>query len=112
SLAALRKLPSYRDHPEAPVPVLRGLTRGGLLDPALVFTAVTISVGVVVTFLPLAVSEDRRELASAALMVQALAVLVARWLSGRFGDRYGSSALLVPSVLLSAGGVLCLVAVD
>jgi predicted MFS family arabinose efflux permease len=114
SLAALilvPGLPSRRDHPEPPVPVLRGLTRSGLLPPALVFTSITIAVGVVLTFLPLAVSEDRRELASAALLVQATAVLAARWLAGRFGDRFGSERLLVPSVALAAVGMLALVAV-
>jgi predicted MFS family arabinose efflux permease len=112
SLAALPGLPSRRDHPEAPMPVLRGLWRTGLVPPATVFTAVTIAVGVVVTFLPLAVAEDRRELASAALMVQAVAVLVARWFAGRIGDRYGSDLLLPPAVVLTGTGVLALVAVD
>ena len=111
-LFAIPGLPSRRDHPEPPVPVLRGLTSSGLLRPALVFSAVTIAVGVVVTFLPLAVAEDRRGLASAALLIQALAVLAARWLAGRFGDRYGSELLLFPSVGLAAGGMLALVAVD
>jgi predicted MFS family arabinose efflux permease len=110
-LVAIPGLPSRRDHPEPPVPVLRGLASSGLLRPALVFTAVTIAVGVVVTFLPLAVSDDRRDLASAALLVQALAVLAARWLAGRFGDRFGSERLLLPSVGLAAAGVLALVAV-
>lgn len=112
SLAAISGLPTRRDHAEAPIPVLRGLSRSGLLPPAIVFTAVTISVGVIVTFLPLAVAEDRRELASLALMTQAVAVLVARWLAGRIGDRSGSGRLLPATVALTASGVLALVAVD
>jgi len=112
SLAALilvPGLPSRRDHPEPPVPILRGLTTSGLLPPAMVFTAITIAVGVVLTFLPLTVSEDRRQLISLALLVQATAVLAARWLAGRFGDRFGSERLLVPSVGLAAAGMLALV---
>ncbi len=112
SLAAVPGLPNRRDHLEAPVPILRGLSTSGLLPPALVFTAITIATGVVVTFLPLAVASDRREWVSVGLMVQAVAVLVARWVAGRLGDRLGSGRLLPTAVVLAAGGVAALVAVD
>jgi predicted MFS family arabinose efflux permease len=112
SLVALPGLPSRRDHADPHVPIFRGLASSGLLRPALVFTAITIAVGVVLTFLPLAVSEDSREVASAGLLVQAVAVLAARWTAGRLGDRWGSGRLLVPAVVLTGCGVLALVAVD
>jgi predicted MFS family arabinose efflux permease len=111
ALLAVPGLPSLREHADAAVPLVRGLARSGLVPPALVFTAITISVGVVVTFLPLAVDEGRRELVSVALVVQAIAVLGARWLAGRLGDRSGSGRLLLPSIGLAAGGMLALVAV-
>ncbi|HYJ67180.1 MAG TPA: MFS transporter [Nocardioidaceae bacterium] len=112
SLVAAPGLPRRRDHPEAPVPIMRGLSTSGLLPPALVFTAITIATGVLVTFLPLAVSSDRREWVSVALMVQAVAVLVARWVAGRLGDRWGSGRLLPTAVVLAASGIAALIAVD
>jgi predicted MFS family arabinose efflux permease len=112
SLVAVPGLPRRRDHPEAPVPIMRGLSTSGLLPPALVFTTITIATGVIVTFLPLAVASDRREWVSAGLMVQAIAVLVARWVAGRLGDRWGSDRLLPTAVVLAAGGMAALVAVD
>jgi predicted MFS family arabinose efflux permease len=70
--------------------------------PTLIFAAVTLAVGVLVTFLPLAGSP---ELASAALLAQSLGTPVARWWAGRFGDGHGSERLLVPGILVTAAGV-------
>jgi predicted MFS family arabinose efflux permease len=81
----------------------------GLAGPALIFAAVTTATGVLVTFLPLAGSP---QLASAALLVQSLATPVARWVSGRLGDRHGSARLLAPGVLAAVAGVALQAQVD
>ncbi|HUR09532.1 MAG TPA: MFS transporter [Nonomuraea sp.] len=70
--------------------------------PTLIFAAVTLAVGVLVTFLPLAGSP---ELASAALLAQSLGTPLARWWAGRFGDGHGSERLLVPGIIVPAAGV-------
>ncbi|MFI9592535.1 MFS transporter [Nonomuraea sp. NPDC052265] len=78
-----------------------GRTGGGLAAPMLVFASVTVSVGVLVTFLPLA---GTPALASAAMLAQSLATPTARWWAGRFGDRRGPATLLVPGLLAAAAG--------
>lgn len=92
-----------------PMGVLAGLRMPALLRPALVFTATTIAVGIVVDFVPLAAGRASGSLIALALFLQALTMTFARWWAGRFGDRHGQSVLLVPGVLLAAVGVLALV---
>jgi predicted MFS family arabinose efflux permease len=87
--------------------MLAGFRIPGLLRPSLVFMASTMAAGIVVTFLPLAVV--RGNLAALALLVQAAAATGARWWAGRYGDRHGPAALLVPSLLVAAAGMLALV---
>ncbi|MCA2223291.1 MFS transporter [Nonomuraea aurantiaca] len=72
------------------------------MRPTLIFAAVTLAVGVLVTFLPLAGSP---ELASGALLAQSLGTPLARWWAGKIGDGHGSERLLVPGVLVTAVGV-------
>jgi predicted MFS family arabinose efflux permease len=92
--------------------VLGALRIPGLAAPAIVVAAVTLAAGVVLTFLPLAVPPGSAEVAAIALLVQSLTSPLARWGAGRYGDRHGSTRLLVPAVLTSALGVALLVAVD
>jgi predicted MFS family arabinose efflux permease len=70
------------------------------------------AVGIIVTFLPLAVTRADANVAALALLVQPAAAIAGRWLAGRHGDRPSgqqrSSALLVPGVLAAAAGVLVL----
>ena len=82
------------------------------------------AVGIIVTFLPLAVTRADANVAVLALLVQPAAAIAGRWLAGRRGDRpsnrpsnrpsdrpndrQGSAALLVPGVLAAAAGVLVL----
>ncbi|MFF4196638.1 MFS transporter [Nonomuraea sp. NPDC001831] len=96
-LVAVTGLPAGR-----PVTAGAGGRTGGLAAPMLVFGSVTLSVGVLVTFLPLAGSPG---LASAALLAQSLATPAARWWAGRFGDRHGPAKLLVPGLLAAAAGI-------
>jgi len=108
-LPAAAGLPAQR--PELPRHrgVLSGLRVPGLARPAVVFAAVTLAAGVVVTFVPLAVPGSSRQVAAVALLAQAGLAPVARWAAGRYGDRHGSSRLLVPAVAAAALGTVGLV---
>jgi len=66
------------------------------------------AVGIVVTFLPLAVTRTSADVAALALLVQPAAAIGGRWLAGRYGDRHGPARLLAPGVLLAAAGMLTL----
>jgi len=89
--------------------VLHGLRQGRLMRPALVFAASAASAGAVVTYLPLAIGDVAGWVAPAALLVETTMSTVGRMVSGRLGDRVGSSRLLVPGVVLTALGTLMLV---
>ena len=79
-----------------------------LAGPAVTFSATTMAVGIIVTFLPLAVNRPEANVAALALLLQPAAAMAGRWLAGRYGDRRGSAALLVPGVLTAAAGMLTL----
>src|SRR6266536_2560994 len=108
-LLAAAGLPAQRAEVQRHGAVLSGLRVAGLARPAVVFAAVTLAVGVVVTFLPLAVPCGSRQVAAVALLVQAGLAPLARWGAGRYGDRHGSSRLLVPAVVAAAVGTAGLV---
>jgi predicted MFS family arabinose efflux permease len=88
--------------------ILAALRAPALNRPALTFSAVTMAVGVVVTFLPLAVAGTATDVAALALLVQPATAIGGRWLAGRYGDRRGPAVLLAPGVLLAAAGMLML----
>jgi predicted MFS family arabinose efflux permease len=90
--------------------VLAGLRKAALMRPATVFAASTAAAGVFVTFLPLALTGRSTSVTAAALLVQPAAATIARWVSGRLGDRHGSARLLAPGVLLTAAGIAALAA--
>jgi predicted MFS family arabinose efflux permease len=89
--------------------VLSGLRNPVITRPAAIFAASAAAAGVIVTFLPLAVT-DQAWVASAALLAQPVASTVARWFAGRLGDRSGSVRLLAPGLLLAATGMALLAA--
>ncbi|MEV7186341.1 MFS transporter [Kitasatospora sp. NPDC093102] len=106
-LAAVASVPALPDRTRAAGPTVGlrdGLRSGALLRPAAVFGATALAAGILVTFLPLAVPSA----AAVALLVQTGAATVARWLAGRYGDRRGAAGLVLPALLVSAGGVLLL----
>jgi predicted MFS family arabinose efflux permease len=107
-LAVVRGLPGREPDQERPVTVLAGLRTPALVRPALVFSATTVAAGIVVTFLPLAVSQASGSLAALGLLVQAAAATGTRWWAGRYGDRHGSAGLLIPGLLAAAAGMLAL----
>lgn len=92
--------------------VLGALRVGGLAGQALIFAAVTLAAGVLLTFLPLALSAESYQLGAVALLVQSCAAPLARWGAGWYGDRHGSARLLVPAVLATALGAAGLVWLD
>jgi MFS family permease len=109
ALGVLLAVPGLPDRAPArgrPLGVAAGLRAPGLMRPCLVFAATTVTAGIVVTFLPLAVPASSAGLVSVALFAQPAAATAARWLAGRYGDRRGPDRLVVPGLLLSAAGTL------
>jgi predicted MFS family arabinose efflux permease len=94
------------------VGIVAGLRSPPLARPALVMAASAMAAGAVVTFLPLAVTQAAGNLAVWALLVQAAVSTVTRWWAGWYGDRHGSSRLLIPGLLAAASGMLMLFAID
>jgi predicted MFS family arabinose efflux permease len=111
-LAVVPGLPGREPAGEPPVGVVTGLRTPALARPAVTFAAAAMAAGVVVTFLPLAVTGGPGNLAALGLFVQAVASTGSRWWAGRYGDRRGPSVLLVPGVVATAAGVLALVMID
>jgi predicted MFS family arabinose efflux permease len=111
-LAVVGGLPGREPASEAPVGVMTGLRTPALVRPAVTFSVTATAAGVVVTFLPLAVTGGPQNLAAVGLFVQAVAATTSRWWAGRFGDRHGPAVLLVPGVVATAAGMLALVLID
>jgi predicted MFS family arabinose efflux permease len=109
-LAAIRWLPGGREA-RRPAPARRtpgarssGRMAGAALRLPLIFAAATIAAGVLDSFLPLAKGIPSN-LASAALLVQAITATLSRWQAGKHGDRYGHARLLVPALTVAALGM-------
>jgi predicted MFS family arabinose efflux permease len=115
TLAGLAVVPGLPGRPPAtdpPVGVLAGLRTPALVRPAVTFAATAMAAGVMVTFLPLAVTEGPDGLVPLALFVQASVVTASRWWAGRHGDRHGPARLLVPGVVATAAGIGALALLD
>jgi predicted MFS family arabinose efflux permease len=114
-LAAIRWLPGGREPRRGAgarrLPGARrsGRTTGTALRLALIFAAVTVAAGVLASFLPLAKGIPSN-LASAALLVQALTATLSRWQAGKHGDRYGHTRLLIPALAMAALGMAAMMA--
>jgi MFS family permease len=93
-----------------PMGLLAGLRRGEQRRLALIFAATTVSAGVVVAFLPLAVGASGN-VAALGLFVQAVAATVSRWAAGLRGDRHGHAGLLIPGLMIAAAGMALLILV-
>jgi MFS family permease len=65
--------------------------------------------GVLDSFLPL-VKGIAPNLASAALLVQAITATLSRWQAGKRGDRYGHARLLIPALAVAALGLAAIMA--
>jgi MFS family permease len=114
-LAAIRWLPGGREAPraaragQAPAARRPGRLAGAALRLPLIFAAGTIAAGVLDSFLPLAKGIPSN-LASAALLVQAVIATLSRWQAGKRGDRYGHARLLVPALAVAALGMAAMIA--
>jgi predicted MFS family arabinose efflux permease len=64
--------------------------------------------GVVLTFLPLAVTESGVFSAASALLLVGITTTASRWWAGRFGDRRHPRLLLAPGLIACAIGMACL----
>ena len=85
-----------------------GRMAGAALRLPLIFAAATIAAGVLDSFLPLAKGIPSN-LASAALLVQAIAATLSRWQAGKHGDRYGHARLLIPALAVAALGMAAMI---
>jgi predicted MFS family arabinose efflux permease len=74
----------------------------------LLFAASTSAAGVLVTFLPLAVSGTGPYSSATALLIFGFTSTASRWWAGRFGDRSDPHHLLTPGLLASALGMAAL----
>ncbi len=87
---------------------LEGIGRGPLLRLFLLFSAATSAMGVLVTFLPLAVPDSGPFSSAAALLVFGVTSTASRLWAGRFGDRKDPHLLLAPGLLAGAVGMAAL----
>ena len=85
-----------------------GRMTGAALRLPLIFAAATIAAGVLDSFLPLAKGIPSN-LASAALLVQAITATLSRWQAGKHGDRYGHARLLIPALAVAALGMAAMI---
>jgi predicted MFS family arabinose efflux permease len=108
-LAVVAGLPGRQPMPQRPVSLLGALRTPALAWPSLVFGATTMAAGVVVTFLPLAVTRASGNLAALGLLLQAAVSTFTRWWAGRHGDRHGPGRQVLPGVATAAVGMLALV---
>lgn len=90
---------------EKPAGMLAALRHGGQLRPFLIFASSTVAAGVIVSFVPLALT-GRGSIAATALFAQALAATFSRWWAGRNGDRHGHARLVIPGLALASAGML------
>jgi predicted MFS family arabinose efflux permease len=108
ALASLPALPNRDGHHERQAGLGIALRTAGVRRPAVVFASTALGTGIVVTFLPLAVPPALAGLAAVALFVQPAASTLARWVSGRYGDRHDPAHLVLPSLLTCAVGLACI----
>lgn len=112
ALLGIAALPGLRDqsvdadssHP--PVRIADVFRSRALAGPAALFSLSAMATGVVVTFLALALPSGSGNIVAAALLANASASTLFRWIAGRHGNRLGSSKLLVQGVIAAAAGTL------
>jgi predicted MFS family arabinose efflux permease len=110
ALAIGRTLPDRHPGAAPTHGVMTELRDPGILRPTVIFGIATFAVGILITYLALAMPEDMRGVAAIGLFVQAVCTTASRWVAGRLGDRHGSARLLAPAMLLAAIGMACIVA--
>jgi MFS family permease len=107
-LTTIRWLPSRSQSRSIPPAARTRRTPGTALRLPLIFAACTLAAGVLDSFLPLAKGVSSN-LASAALLVQAITATLSRWQAGRYGDRHGHARLLAPALIVAAAGMAAMI---
>ncbi|MBA3274748.1 MAG: MFS transporter [Chloroflexia bacterium] len=108
-LATGRMLPTIHPGAKPTHSIAAELRDPTIARPTIIFGVSTLAIGILVTYLALAVPEGSRNVAAIGLFVQAVCTTAARWGTGRLGDRIGSHRLLAPAMLLCAIGMLGIV---
>jgi MFS family permease len=108
ALLSVPGLPGQEPSAGAAIGVTAALRTTALVRLAAIFAATTMGAGIIVTFVPLAAARGSGGLAALALLAQAAAATISRWLAGRHGDRHGPGGLLAPGAFLAAAGMLLL----
>lgn len=106
AVAAVPGLPRRALASGQAVGLARGFRTAALARPVIVFASTAMAAGIIVTFVPLAVSSASTELISVALFAQPAASAAARWVAGRHADRHGANRLVLVGLLASATGLL------
>lgn len=109
ALVSGRTLPTLHPGDKPTHGIMAELREPAILRPTIVFGLATLAIGVLTTYLALSMPEDRRHIAAIGLLVQAIFTSLARWGSGRLGDRIGSARLLGPGMLIAAIGFACFI---
>ena len=112
ALAGGRSLPTIHPGDRPTHGIMAELRDRAILRPTIIFGLATLAIGVLTTYLALSMPEDKRGVAAIGLLVQAIFTSLARWGSGRLGDRVGSSRLLGPAMLFAAVGMLGIIRTD
>ena len=109
ALPAVPGLPPREPESTEPIGFLSALRSPELSRPAIIFAVTAMAAGVVVTFLPLVITQADGNVAAAGLFVQAAFMTLMRGWAGRYGARR-NGMLLVVSVLMTAAGIFAVAA--
>ena len=109
ALPAVPGLPPREPESTEPIGFLSALRSPELSRPAIIFAVTAMAAGVVVTFLPLVITQADGNVAAAGLFVQAVFMTLMRGWAGRYGARR-NGMLLVVSVLMTAAGIFAVAA--
>lgn len=106
SILAVPGLPGREAAPGPSLGIFAGARSGTLGLPAAVFAVTAVGAGIVVTFLPLALTPANSGVVAVALFAQPATATASRWIAGRRADRRGAAGLVVPGLITSATGIL------
>lgn len=104
ALPAVLGLPQREVDLAEPIGFLSALRTPDLTRPAIIFAVTAMAAGVVVTFLPLMVTQADGNVAAAGLLVQAVSMTLMRGWAGRYGTGRNTT-LLSAAVLMTAVGI-------
>jgi MFS family permease len=91
----------------APVARQRLISRAGLL-PGATFLALTMAFSVLPAFLVLYARQQNLGRPGVFFFLMGLSLMPARWFGGTLADRFGRAAVILPGLVIAAGGMLLL----